>query len=58
MVEGSKSLHTLWPVTYCAEAGAHQFLLTCELLQGCNILGNEKNNTVPNTMDGNIVLNC
>ena len=57
-VDGSKRLHNLWLVWYCARFGANHFSLTCEPLQGSKISSNTKNNIVLNTAKGNAVLDC
>ena len=46
----------LQPVKYCAAVSSNQFLLTCLLLQGTNILSNCKNNIVVKATSGNIIL--
>ena len=43
-VYGSKRLHILWPVKYCAKAGVNQYIPTCKLLQENKIISNCKNN--------------
>ena len=33
-VDDTERVHILWPVKYCAKAGANLYSLTCELLHG------------------------
>ena len=54
--DGSKRLHTLWSVKYCAKAGTNLFSLTCELMQQFKINSDQKNYIVLNIVDCNIVL--
>ena len=56
-VSCNKRLNTPWPVNYHVEAGANQFLLTCKLFQGSKIFS-DKNNIVPEIVNGNIILDC
>ena len=55
-IDGNKKLHILWPLIYCAKAGANLFLLTCKLLQGGKMSSDEKNNIVLKTVIENINL--
>ena len=45
-VNQSGKSHKLWPVKYCAKAGANQFSLTCKLSQGSIISSDCKNKIV------------
>ena len=55
-VNGLEQVHTLWPVKFCASAGANLFLLTCELSRGNKISSDEAKNIVITTPNGNIVV--
>ena len=55
-VNGRHKVHILWPLKYCAKAGANHFLLTCKLLQGGKLCSDEKNNVVMETIKNNIIL--
>ena len=54
-VDGTKWVHTLWPVKCCPKAGANLFFLTCKLLQG-KISSHHQNNIMVNSSKGNIIL--
>ena len=54
-VDGTEWVHTLWPEKFCPKAGANQFFLTCELLQGKKMSRNHQNNIVVKSIHGNIV---
>ena len=55
-VNCSEKTHILWPVKYCTKAGANLFLLTCELMQGSKISGENKKNIMVENTSGNIIL--
>ena len=57
-VNGSKQLHMLWPVNYCAKVSASLSLLLCKLLQDNKIQSDQKYNIVILSSIGNIILNC
>ena len=51
----SEKMHELWPVKYCGKTSANFFLMTCELLQGGNILIDQKNNTMVQIANDGII---
>ena len=57
-VDGTECVHILWPMNYCAKAGANLCSLTCKLLQWNKMKRNYKNNITLQSSEGNIILDC
>ena len=55
-VGSTEWVYVLWPIKYCAKAGANLYSLTCKLLQRNKIKNDPKDNIMVHSSECNIIL--